>query len=253
MGGSRAQQAEALRPCNHAFFLPPTLLACLLPVSQARERTIPGLAQSDPNLKWEKQPEWQGRHDKGSVAPKQQQQTYDTHDMKTSTLLKSIAASMMVGTLGVATPEASALTATDVNNVLFLKQEEKLARDIYLALHAQWGHQTFLNISASEQQHMNAVDGLIERYGLTDTTPSQPGKFSIPELQALYDDLVARGSQSLADALSVGVAIEELDIADIQEMLDTTRERPILRVLGNLQAGSYNHLDAFTRALAQIE
>jgi hypothetical protein len=110
-----------------------------------------------------------------------------------------------------------------------------------------------LNISVSEQQHMDAVDGLIQRYGLTDTTPAEPGQFTIPELQTLYNELVVWGNTSLADALSVGVAIEELDIADIQEMLDATREKPIRRVLSNLQAGSYNHLDAFTRALAQVE
>jgi hypothetical protein len=150
------------------------------------------------------------------------------------------------------TPTAFALTSTDSANLLFLKQEEKVARDVYQALYAQWGHVTFRNISLSEQRHMDAVDGLIARYRLADTTPAQPGQFTIPELQALYDKLIAAGSQSLLDALAVGVLIEETDIADIEEMLNTTRESAIRRVLTNLQNGSYNHLDAFNNALAQL-
>jgi hypothetical protein len=99
---------------------------------------------------------------------------------------------------------------------------------------------------------MDAVDGLIRRYRLTDTTPAEPGKFTIPELQALYDQLVIAGSQSLEDALAVGVLIEETDIADLDVMLQATRETAIRRVLTNLRNGSYNHLDAFTRALNQL-
>ena len=96
---------------------------------------------------------------------------------------------------------------------------------------------------------MNAVDNLIARYRLTDTPPGEAGKFSIPELQALYDELIVLGSKSVKDALAVGVLIEETDIADLQEALKATRERPIRNVFGNLLDGSYNHLAAFTRAL----
>jgi len=96
---------------------------------------------------------------------------------------------------------------------------------------------------------MDAVDNLITRYRLTDTTPGVAGEFTYPELQALYHELLALGSQSLQDALAVGVLIEETDIADLKETLKSTRERPIRNVFSNLMDGSYNHLDAFTRAL----
>lgn len=146
-------------------------------------------------------------------------------------------------------PAAFALTAVDSANLVFLKQEEKMARDVYQVLHAKWGHPTFANIAVSEQRHMDSVTALLQRYGIKDPAPAAPGVFTIPELQALYDQLVAEGSKSLQDALEVGVLIEETDIDDIQRMLDTTRERPIRRVLTNLQNGSYNHLEAFTRSL----
>lgn len=166
--------------------------------------------------------------------------------------MKKITSVLLLGAICGFAPAASAVTPTDAANILFIKQEEKVARDVYLVLHAQWGHVTFQNIAVSEQRHMDAVDGLIRRYRLTDTTPAEPGKFTIPELQALYDQLVIAGSQSLEDALAVGVLIEETDIADLDVMLKATRETVIRRVLTNLRDGSYNHLDAFNRALDQL-
>lgn len=166
--------------------------------------------------------------------------------MKTMTLTKCIiAAVVMSGFVSTAT----ALTVNDAANILYIKQEEKVARDVYQALYAKWGHNTFANIAISEQRHMDAMDGLISRYRLVDTTPVEPGKFTIPELQALYDQLVAQGSQSLGAALTVGVLIEQTDIADLQQAIAATREKPIKNVLSNLLDGSYSHLAAFTRAL----
>lgn len=148
---------------------------------------------------------------------------------------------------------ARAITPLDASNILFIKQEEKLARDVYLALYERWGQNTFRNIGQqSEQQHMNAVDGLIALYSLTDTTPGARGVFTIPELQALHDELLAKGNRSLIDALLVGILIEEVDIRDLQVALDATREVQIKTVFTSLQNGSRNHLAAFSNVLAPL-
>lgn len=148
---------------------------------------------------------------------------------------------------------ARAITPLDASNILFIKQEEKLARDVYLALYERWGQNTFRNIGQqSEQQHMNAVDGLIALYSLTDTTPAARGVFTIPELQALHDELLAKGNRSLIDALLVGILIEEVDIRDLQAALDATREAQIKTVFTSLQNGSRNHLAAFSKVLAPL-
>jgi len=165
--------------------------------------------------------------------------------MKTTKITRTIVAAILMSSL---VPAALALTATEASNILFIKQEEKLARDVYQVLYAKWGHVTFGNIAVSEQRHMDAVDGLIARYRLTDTTAAEAGEFTYPKLQALYEELITLGNQSLTDALAVGVLIEETDIADLQEALKATRERPIRKVFSNLMDGSYNHLAAFTRA-----
>jgi hypothetical protein len=80
---------------------------------------------------------------------------------------------------------------------------------------------------------------------LKDTTPAAVGQFTYPELQELYDQLVADGGVSLRDALEVGVLIEETDIEDLRAALLTTREKPVRNVFGNLLNGSLNHLAAF--------
>ncbi|MEN8126642.1 MAG: DUF2202 domain-containing protein, partial [Planctomycetota bacterium] len=113
------------------------------------------------------------------------------------------------------------LSDKEASDLIFLREEEKLARDVYLALYEVWGTPIFLNISASEQRHTDSVANLIVKYGLVDpVVDDTPGVFANPVLAQLYVDLVAQGSgedATLKDALEVGVFIEELDIHDIKD------------------------------------
>lgn len=144
------------------------------------------------------------------------------------------------------------LDETEAAGLLFMREEEKLARDVYLALYEAWGQPVFQNIAASEQAHMDAVLEQMVRYGVTDpAADAARGQFTNPDLQALYDQLLLQGSRSLADALKVGAAIEEIDILDLNERTAQTDETGILAIYQNLARGSENHLRAFTRALAQ--
>jgi hypothetical protein len=146
-----------------------------------------------------------------------------------------------------------AITPAEATGVLAMKQEEKMARDVYQALAVRWDNAVFRNIAVSEQRHMDAMDALIARNGLVDPTPAEPGKFTIPELQKLHDDLVLRGGTSLTEALRVGVLIEETDIADLKEVLAVTQDATIQRVMGNLLRASGQHLRAFTSSVAVAE
>jgi len=84
---------------------------------------------------------------------------------------------------------------------------------------------------------------------LSDPASQLVGVFTNPDLQSLYNELVARGSQSLAEALKVGAAIEEIDILDLQERLAQTDNADLQQVFNNLLSGSYNHLRAFVSTL----
>lgn len=95
------------------------------------------------------------------------------------------------------------LNASEVDSVLFMVEEEKLARDVYLTLYDKWGLITFSNIARSEQRHVDAVKYIIEKYGLEDPTIDEIGVFKNEELQALYTQLVETGSKSLVDAIKL--------------------------------------------------
>jgi len=147
-------------------------------------------------------------------------------------------------------PVDGTLSADEADALIYMREEEKLARDVYLVLYDQWGLSVFTNIANSEQAHMDAVKMLLDTYGLTDPADSNAvGVFTNPDLQALYDQLVAQGSQSISDALKVGAAIEEIDILDLEERLAQTDNEDIQLVFENLISGSRNHLRAFTSTL----
>jgi hypothetical protein len=140
------------------------------------------------------------------------------------------------------------LSATDEAGLVYMREEEKLARDVYTALGAKWGVGIFSNIAKAEQTHTDAVKALLDRYGINDpTTGKAAGEFTDPRIQALYNDLVKQGDKSLVDALTVGAAIEDLDIADLQERASSARD--IQLVYDNLEKGSRNHLRAFVKQL----
>jgi len=143
----------------------------------------------------------------------------------------------------------AALSELEIEGLLFMREEEKLARDVYAMLYSTWNIPIFQNISASEQAHMDALKVLVDRYNLTDSVLAAPGTFTNPDLQMLYDELVARGSLSLAEALKVGAAIEEIDILDLQSNLAQTDNPNIQQVYNNLLRGSENHLRAFAQTL----
>jgi hypothetical protein len=141
------------------------------------------------------------------------------------------------------------LSAEESAALLYMREEEKLAHDVYMTIYEQWDFRVFSNISRSEQTHTDRVKALLDRYELDDPASSEIGVFTDPDLQALYNELIARGSQSLAEALKVGAAIEEIDILDLQERLAQTDNADIQQVFNNLMNGSNNHLRAFVSTL----
>jgi hypothetical protein len=150
----------------------------------------------------------------------------------------------------------SSLTTTETATLLFVREEEKLARDVYLTLNDKWAQKVFLNIATkSEQQHMDVMGALVNTYNLQDPVLNNTiGAFTDPVLLGLYQDLVMRGSTSLIDGLQVGGFIEEFDINDLQEAIDEAKAgsnpADIIVAYTNLMCGSRNHLRSFVGQLA---
>jgi hypothetical protein len=139
-----------------------------------------------------------------------------------------------------------ALTDPEIGHIIHIREEEKLARDVYLMLYQVYEAPIFANISESEQRHMDAMKRLIDNYGLDDPVKDDTiGMFANEYFTQLYTDLVAKGNGSYCAALQVGIAIEELDIEDIKIVLAEVTAKDVRRVFNNLLSGSYNHLSAF--------
>ena len=138
------------------------------------------------------------------------------------------------------------ISEAEADGLVFMREEEKLARDSYLTLYDLWGLRPFSNIASSEQTHTDSVKALLEMYDITDpVTDDSIGVFVNADLQALYNDLMEKGNTSLVDAIEVGIAIEEIDILDLINYIENTEEANLEWVYENLKAGSENHLRAY--------
>ncbi|HEX2965394.1 MAG TPA: DUF2202 domain-containing protein [Syntrophorhabdaceae bacterium] len=143
--------------------------------------------------------------------------------------------------------QAASLTDTEKQSLILMREEEKLARDVYQALNVKWNHQRFANISKSEQQHMNEIKAVLDKYGIADPAAGKKqGEFTNRKFTELYAQLVQKGSTSLTNAFTVGIEIEKLDIADLKAALSKTTNTDVKNVYNNLLRGSENHLKAFS-------
>lgn len=148
----------------------------------------------------------------------------------------------------------ASLSQAEAESVLFMREEEKLARDVYQWFFNLYSDKIFQSIALSEERHTSQVKVLIETYGLPDPAATDaPGVFQNQALQALYDKLIAMGSASLKQALYVGGLIEETDIRDIQSALADIDNRDIISVYGNLLDGSKNHLRSFVTRIEALD
>jgi hypothetical protein len=145
------------------------------------------------------------------------------------------------------------LTDDEIADLVFMIEEEKLARDVYFYGIEVWDHITFNNISASEQRHMDNIADLLDTYDIPNPTIGKGnGEYNNSELTQLYIDLTAKIDLSLEDALAVGATVEDLDITDLEEVMTRTDRADILSVYSSLQCGSRNHLRAYTSQLKSL-
>lgn len=160
---------------------------------------------------------------------------------------------LIVALLTSATPVvAASLTESEIQDLVFIREEEKLARDFYMEMYEKWGSLVFNNIKASEQEHMDAVLTLLVKYGIPDPASREIGVFNNTALQELYNNLIRQGDASLLDALKAGAFIEEYDIKDLRTAFDDSKKNDLRRVYSNLELGSENHLKAFVSHIEAI-
>jgi len=143
------------------------------------------------------------------------------------------------------------LTAADKAALLFMLEEEKLARDTYIYLNDLWAINQFANITKSEQTHMDAIANLLTQNEIAYTVLPE-GEFKNEDLQNLYNQFVIDGKVDKVSAFKIGATIEDLDIVDLQDLMDTIKNTDIISVFKSLQCGSRNHLRSFIKGLENI-
>ena len=159
-----------------------------------------------------------------------------------------VALLIIIGFYGYTTLEdrSTPLSEEEIAGLVLMREEEKLARDVYNTLGEKWGVDIFTNIARAEQTHMNAVKVLLDDHDIEDPISDDSiGVFTSPVLDELYKDLVEQGDASYLDALIVGATIEDLDIKDLNDLTAETDRSDIIRTYGMLNSGSQKHLRSF--------
>ncbi|MDO9256983.1 MAG: DUF2202 domain-containing protein [Bacteroidales bacterium] len=141
---------------------------------------------------------------------------------------------------------SDSINQAELDVLTYMREEELLAHDVYLALSQLYTKPIFANITKSEAVHTEAIKALLDKYQLADPAINHvAGVFNNPDLQSLYTLLVSKGSASLIEGLIVGATIEDLDISDLKTRLIGIDNADIILVLENLERGSRNHMRSF--------
>lgn len=152
------------------------------------------------------------------------------------------------------TSVVTSLTAEQATDLTFSRDEERMALELWTLFDEVYGDRTdvFGNIAESEQSHFDAIGEKLDQYGLPDPSEGMDSdEYTDPAIQALYDDWEARGLTSLDEALQVGIELETVDIADLEEKIAKENPADVEQVYVNLCEGSYEHLAAFTETAQQ--
>ncbi|MFA7359750.1 MAG: DUF2202 domain-containing protein [Candidatus Kapaibacterium sp.] len=140
------------------------------------------------------------------------------------------------------------VSAEEEKEMLYMIEEEKMARDFYITMYDKWGLRPFGNIKEAEQKHMDAIESLLNKYGIVNPVSGlKTGEFKNEKIKNLYLSLLNQGNKSALDALKAAAEIEEIDIKDLMDAVKDTDNKDIAMVYNNLKRASENHLRAFTR------
>ena len=153
---------------------------------------------------------------------------------------------------GLSTP----LNTNEIAGLKYMREEEELARDLYMTIFNNKGLTVFQTISTnSETVHAQKMLDLLNTYGEADPSTGNPATYTDTGLQTLYNTLVASATGATTvdlDALNVGALVEEVDIDDINAKKAQVQpvHALIIQTYDNLLCGSRNHLRSF---VSQIE
>lgn len=166
------------------------------------------------------------------------------------TLISMFALTMMAWSGISAQP--TIIPTSEKNAIIYNLEEKKLSHDLYVAFESKWDAQIFENIARTEQDHFNYLLKLTQELGIevpATILSNEKGIYYNPNLQEEYNTMLASGSKSLIDALTIGAKMEEMDIVDLHKVMDVTNETKVFLAYDRLYNTTRNHLRAFVRNL----
>ncbi len=150
------------------------------------------------------------------------------------------------------TSAEAALTSREKEGLIFIWEEEKVARDLYASLHEENNLSIFMELMRSEQSHMDQAKAVIDQYGLSTPGENEPGVFQNQTLQEIYDRLLSEGLPSDEDALQAAAEYEEISVMDLERELAATENEDVKVVYQGLLAGSRKHLRSYVADLHDL-
>ena len=142
------------------------------------------------------------------------------------------------------------LTPREKDGLIFIWEEEKAARDIYSSLYEKNNLTIFLDLTRSEESHMDQAKAVIDKYGLV-LPADVPGVFENQTLQDIHDRLLAEGLESDEQALKVAAEFEEISIMDLEAELAAAENEDVRTMYQGLLAGSRKHLRSYVADLKE--
>lgn len=136
-------------------------------------------------------------------------------------------------------------TAAEIAAIVNLWEDERFARDLYAHFAEIYRVPVFDNIARSEQTHLDQLQFLIDRYGLTVPNGVRP------DLEDLYRVAVGRGAVGVTEALMVAAELEAAGIMELELLSAQTDNEDVSYVVTQLLRGSQGHLLAFQRQVGR--
>ncbi|NTV17903.1 MAG: DUF2202 domain-containing protein [Bacteroidales bacterium] len=143
------------------------------------------------------------------------------------------------------------LTADEIEFIYAVREDEKVARDLYFSFFGTFGLKPFENIGKAEDNHIKATEKLFDYYEIDYPALSENGKFENAIRQKLFDSLLLKGTPEL-EAFKVMAMLEESNIVEYGEVLKTIANPNIKIVIENLARASANHFKAAIRQITAL-
>ncbi len=147
------------------------------------------------------------------------------------------------------------ITPAEAGYLQFLREEEKVAHNVYEVLYAIWNEPSFLEIMSEEAEHMEVLKHLLKQKDIPDPLEgieTDNGIFTRPALKKMFEDLTAQGARSVTEAYKVAAIFEETDIRDLTNRFNATQDPDVREVYDELIHASEHHLRTCVQNLKRL-